>query len=47
MEIAERCGYYVIQWNVDSKDWKDYGAEAIVSTVMEDGHLGNGSILLP
>lgn len=46
MEIAERCGYYVIQWNVDSKDWKDYGAEAIVSTVMEDGHLGNGSILL-
>ncbi|MDE5679939.1 MAG: polysaccharide deacetylase family protein, partial [Lachnospiraceae bacterium] len=39
-------GYYVIQWDVDSKDWKDYGAEAIVRTVMEDAHLGNGSILL-
>ncbi|MBD5512167.1 MAG: polysaccharide deacetylase family protein [Lachnospiraceae bacterium] len=46
MEIAESCGYYVIQWDVDSKDWKDYGAEAIVTTVMEDSHLGNGSILL-
>lgn len=46
METAENCGYYVIQWDVDSKDWKDYGAEAIVSTIMEDSHLGNGSILL-
>lgn len=46
METAEKCGYYVIQWDVDSKDWKDYGAEVIISTVMEDSHLGNGSILL-
>lgn len=46
MEIAEDCGYYVIEWNVDSEDWKDYGAEAIVNTIMEDSHLGNGSILL-
>lgn len=46
METAENCGYYVIQWDVNSEDWKDYGAEAIVSTIIEDSHLGNGSILL-
>lgn len=30
----------------DSLDWKDYGAESIVSTVCNHKHLGSGSIIL-
>lgn len=32
--------------NVDSLDWKNYGADSIVSTVLNHKHLGNGSIIL-
>ena len=46
MEAADSMGYHVIQWDVDSLDWKDYGADAIVSRVLEHPHLGNGSIIL-
>ena len=28
--VARDCGYYTIQWDVDSLDWKDYGADSIV-----------------
>lgn len=42
----ERCGYYPIQWDVDSLDWKDYGTDSIIRTVTEHKHLGNGSIIL-
>ena len=31
---------------MDSLDWKDYGADAIVSRVLDHKHLGNGSIVL-
>lgn len=40
------CGYYPIQWDVDSLDWKDYGVDSIVNTVCSHKHLGNGSIIL-
>ena len=43
---VEDCGYYPIQWDVDSLDWKDYGVDSIVKTVCEHKHLGNGSIIL-
>jgi len=43
---ATSCGYYTIQWNVDSLDWKDYGAESIVSTVCDNECLCNGAIIL-
>lgn len=43
---AEANGYYTIQWNVDSLDWKDYGTENIISTVLNHEELGNGSIIL-
>lgn len=39
-------GYHCIQWDVDSLDWKDYGADSIVKTVCNHKHLGNGSIIL-
>lgn len=46
IDAANSLGYHVIQWDVDSLDWKDYGADAIVSKVLDHSHLGNGSIIL-
>ena len=43
---ATACGYYTIQWDVDSLDWKDYGVESIINTVVNHKHLSNGSIIL-
>ena len=43
---ARECGYYTIQWDVDSLDWKDYGVNSIVKTVTQHKHLGPGSIIL-
>lgn len=43
---AKKLGYYTIQWDVDSLDWKDYGVDSIIKTVTEHKHLGNGSIIL-
>lgn len=46
VKTAKECGYYTVQWDVDSLDWKDYGADSIVKTVTQHKHLGNGSIIL-
>lgn len=46
IHVARKCNYYAIQWDVDSLDWKDYGAESIIKTVTQNKHLGNGSIIL-
>ena len=43
---ATECGYYTIQWDVDSLDWKDYGVDSIIQTVCNHKHLGPGSIIL-
>ena len=46
IEASESVGYYTIQWDVDSLDWKDYGADNIVKTVLQHKNLQNGSIIL-
>ena len=46
IRTASECGYYSIQWDVDSLDWKDYGTDSIISTVCNHKHLGCGSIIL-
>lgn len=46
IKTATKCGYYPIQWDVDSLDWKDYGVDSIVNTVCSNKNLGNGSIIL-
>ena len=46
IKAAKESGYYTIQWDVDSLDWKDYGVDSIIKTVCEHKHLGNGSIIL-
>lgn len=43
---AYKCGYYPIQWSIDSLDWKDYGVDDIVKRVVESDKLNNGSIIL-
>lgn len=46
IQTANGLGYHVIQWDVDSLDWKDYGTDSILNTVLNHKHLGNGSIIL-
>ena len=46
MEALKECGYYVIQWDVDSLDWKEYGRQPLIDTVLKHKNLGNGSIIL-
>lgn len=46
VQTVNSCGCHCIQWDVDSLDWKNYGVDAIVSTVLNHKHLGNGSIIL-
>lgn len=46
IDAANSLGYHVIQWDVDSLDWKDYGVDSIIRTVCDHKHLGNGSIIL-
>jgi polysaccharide deacetylase family sporulation protein PdaB len=44
IETCENNGYHVIQWNVDSLDWKDITAEQIVDRVTRN--VVPGSIIL-
>lgn len=46
LRTCKELGYYAIQWDVDSLDWKDYDAATIIRRVTEHKHLGNGSIIL-
>ena len=48
-EVIRTCyevGYYPIQWNVDSLDWKDLSASEIINKVCNHKALGNGAIIL-
>lgn len=44
IEVCETNGYYVIQWDVDSLDWKEITAEQIVDRVTRN--VKPGSIVL-
>lgn len=46
VEVANAMNYHVIQWSVDSLDWKDYGADNIVSTILNHEDLKDGAIIL-
>lgn len=46
IQTAKECGYYPIQWSVDSLDWKDYGVDSIIKTVCENKALEPGAIIL-
>ena len=40
------CGYYPIQWSVDSLDWKNYGVNNVIDTILNHKNLKNGAIIL-
>lgn len=46
VEVARECGYYTIQWNVDSLDWRELGTKDMYKRVVESQFLRNGSIIL-
>jgi peptidoglycan/xylan/chitin deacetylase (PgdA/CDA1 family) len=46
MEAARRLKYHVIQWDVDSLDWKRPTPDAMAARVLNHKNLGNGSIIL-
>lgn len=46
IEAAEALGYYTIQWDVDSLDWKNMGREQEIKHVLNHKNLKNGSIVL-
>ncbi len=46
MDTVKNCGYYGIQWSVDSIDWRNEGREIIINRVLNHKNLGNGSIIL-
>ncbi|MGN0298095.1 MAG: polysaccharide deacetylase family protein [Lachnospiraceae bacterium] len=43
---AQSAGYISVQWSVDSLDWKNYGVESIIDTVINHKELENGAIIL-
>lgn len=46
IQTASACGYYSIQWSIDSLDWKNYGVEDILERVCGNQQLENGAIIL-
>ncbi len=46
VEAANECGYYIIQWDVDSLDWKEYGKQPLIDKVLKHKNLTYGSIVL-
>ncbi|MBE5958873.1 MAG: polysaccharide deacetylase family protein [Lachnospiraceae bacterium] len=46
ISTAKYNGYYSIQWSVDSLDWKNYGCDNIIDTVINHKNLKNGAIIL-
>ncbi len=46
VEATRECGYYCIQWDVDSLDWKNYGVQPLIDKVVNHKNLRPGSIIL-
>ena len=46
LKAARDLGYFTIQWDVDSLDWKREGVDKMVDRVLNHKNLKNGSILL-
>lgn len=44
IRVCRDNGYFVIQWDVDSLDWKEYGVQPVVDRVTRN--VKNGSIVL-
>ena len=45
-QAAQDLGYYLIGWNINSLDWKDYGVDPIINEICNNSQLKEGSIIL-
>lgn len=43
ISVAHKLGYRVIQWSVDSLDWKRPGPSAVINNVLNGSRAGNGA----
>lgn len=46
VDVSYEVDYFPIQWSVDSLDWKNYGVNSIIDTVVNHKALNNGAIIL-
>ncbi len=46
VNTATELGYYTVQWDCDSLDWKNYGVSDMIDRVVNHKNLKNGSIIL-
>lgn len=46
VKTARELNYEVIQWSVDSLDWKDISKQDIIDRVCENKKMENGAIIL-
>lgn len=46
VQAAKESNYYIIQWDVDSLDWKNYGKQEMIDRVLKNKNLSPGSIIL-
>lgn len=46
VQVASGNGYTTVCWSIDSLDWKDYGSNSIVNTVVNQAVLAKGDIVL-
>ena len=46
LQVTTNLGYYPIEWNIDSHDWKNYGIDPIVNEICNSEELKEGSIIL-
>ncbi|NLY45086.1 MAG: polysaccharide deacetylase family protein [Tissierella sp.] len=44
IQTCREIGYYPIQWDIDSLDWKEFGVQPVVDTVLRN--VDSGSIVL-
>ena len=44
IQTAKELGYYTIQWDIDSLDWKELGVEPVIDKVVKN--VSDGSIVL-
>lgn len=45
LTTAQELGYTTVLYNVDSKDWKDYGVQPLIDTILNHPSLAGGSIV--
>ena len=46
IKLLKDMGYYPIQWDIDSLDWKELGKDSIIEEVLENHTITSGSIIL-